>query len=426
MRDEELRAAFASWLRPARDARPPDISVIRRRLRRRRARGAFAGVVALAVVAGAAVGIRVSADRSSPAAARPEVTGTVSPTTPTCTSLRVYWSDQAAETMPGTVYALVFRNTAARSCVLEGWPKVTVRGPAFLTKLRASDGSTSGGWGPIEATRVVLRPGTDAAADVQIGSPATAVGCGVPTWSVTPPGGRRGTILHQAPAPLGHPQPAGPASLCADGSIEVSPVYPGDHPITSSYPPQPAPTTSPMYTEAAGPEPPVCAAAALRARVTDTETDQQGSFVLLRHSASGPECTLRGGGVPTIRLHEADGADPMGKTFPTPQSLRAGQSVLVAYGRTIAAPVGLPLSGRTSAAVTLLLPQARTSACGQLTSITIYPSADATGPGLTIGVSGALQVCGIPRVLGFLPVSPAGEAAGIAREALTDVAKKGL
>jgi len=98
-------------------------------------------------------------------------------------------------------------------------PEVTVRGPASLTRLRATDSSGTAGWGPITASRVVLRPGADAAADVQIGSPANPAGCRAPTWSVTPPGGRRGTILHRAPAPPGHPEPAGPASLCAGGSI---------------------------------------------------------------------------------------------------------------------------------------------------------------------------------------------------------------
>ena len=320
--------------------------------------------------------------------------------------------------MTGTVYALVFRNTGARSCVLEGWPKVTVRGPDPLTGMHAVDGSASGGWGPIAATRVVLPPGADAAADVQISYPPTAIACRTPIWSVTPPGGGRSTILPEAAASPGHPQPAGPATLCGDGRIEVSAVYPGDQPVTGPYPPQPAPTTSPMFPEAAGPEPPACAASALRAQVTDTETNQEGSFVIVRLSASGPECTLRGAGVPTIRLHEANDADPMGKEFSTPASFQASRSVLVAYGRTAAAPAGLPLSQRTSAAAALLLPRADTSACGRLTSVTVYPSLAGLGPGLTVGIGGSLQVCGIPLVLGFLPPSPAGEAAGIARQAL--------
>jgi hypothetical protein len=426
MRDEDLRATLASWLRPARDVRPPDISVIRRRLRRRRTRGAAAGMVTLAVIVGVTSGIRLTADRSSAAAVRPADGAASQPGTPNCTSLRVFWSGRAADTIPGAVYALVFRNTAARPCVIEGWPKVAVRGPGFLTRLRVLDGSASGGWGPIDATRVTLWPGADAAANVEIGSPANAVSCAAPTWSVTAPGARRSTILHEAPATIGQPQPAGPISLCADDSIEVSPVYPGNQPITSPYPQQPAQKASPLYPQAVGPEPPACAATSLRARVTDTETGQDGSFVILRLSASGPECTLRSGGVATIRLHEVGGADPMGKIFPTPQSARASRSVMVAYGATAAALVALPLSERTSAAATLLLPRAGASACGRLTSVTIYPGAIGLGPGLSIGTGGALQVCGIPLVLSFLPVSPAGEAVAMARQALQAAAQRGL
>jgi Protein of unknown function (DUF4232) len=424
MRDEDLRAALASWLQPARDVRPPDISVIRRRLRRRRTHVAAASVIALAVVAGLTSGIRLTAGRSSSATARPADTAAMQSGTGACTSMRAFWSDQVADTMQGAVYALVFRNTAARSCVIEGWPKVTVRGPTFLTRLHAIDAAASDG-GPIQVTRVTLRPGADAAATVQIGSPVNAANCAAPTWSVTPPGGRGITIVSEAPAPAGHQQPAGPTGLCADDSIEVSPVYPGDQPITGPYPPQPAPATSPLYPPAAGPEPPPCAAAALRARVTGTETSQDGSFVVLRLSVSGHGCTLRGA-VATIRLHEAGGADPMGKIFSTPKSLTASRSVLVTYGSTAAAPVALPLSEQTSAAVALLLPRAGAPACGRLTSVTIYPGSVGLGPGLNIGIGEALQVCGTPLVLGFLPASPAGVAVATARQALQAAARKGL
>lgn len=401
----------------------PDISVITRRLRRRRA-GIAVGVVALAAAAGAAFGIQLTGGRPPVGPISPGNAAAPQPAVPACTHLRVSWSGQAAETMPGAIYALVFRNTAARPCVLQGWPRVMVRGSAGLTGLVVADGSGSGGFGPIQVTRVVLGPDDEAAADVQVGTPADCLGFAAPTWSITPPGGGRGTILSEAPAPLGQPEPAGPVSVCANGSIEVSPVYPGDQPITGAYPPQPAPTAPPLYPRAVGPEPPACAATALRALVTETVTGQHGSFVIVRLSASGPECTLRGGNVPTIRLHEADGAHPIGKLFPTPDSQRAAQSVLVAYGATIAAPVALPLSGTMQAAAVLLLPQS--GACGVLTAITIYPGPVGLGPGRTIGIDGAVQVCGRPLVLGFLPVSPAGEAAALARQALAAAAEKGL
>jgi hypothetical protein len=66
MHDEDLREEFAAWLRPVREADPPDLPVIRRRLRRRRTRQAVGGSVALAAVAGLAVVI--SAMASAPRA----------------------------------------------------------------------------------------------------------------------------------------------------------------------------------------------------------------------------------------------------------------------------------------------------------------------------------------------------------------------
>jgi hypothetical protein len=76
MRDEDLREEFAAWLRPVRDADPPGLPTIRRRLRRRRARRAAGGTAALAAVAGIAVA--VSATLGAPQApAGPQ--GTTSP-----------------------------------------------------------------------------------------------------------------------------------------------------------------------------------------------------------------------------------------------------------------------------------------------------------------------------------------------------------
>jgi len=381
------------------------------------------GVVVLAAVAGVAFGIRVTGGRPGAGAVRPAGTAAGKAAVPACTHLRVSWSGQPVETMPGVVYALVFRNTGAGPCVLEGWPRVRLRGPAGLTGLRIFDGSASGGFGPIQATRVVLAPGAEAAADVQIGTPADGLGCAAPAWSVTPPGAARGTILSEAPAPLGRLEPAGPLSVCANGGVEVSPVYPGDQPRIGAYPAQPAAGAPPPYREAGGPEPPACAATALRAVVTQAVTGQQGSFLIIRLSVSGPECTLRGS-APTIRLHEAGGADPMGKIFPTPESQRAGASVLVVYGGTTAETVALPLSGSTPVAAVLLLP--RPGSCGPLISLTIYPGQIGLGPGLTIGIGGVVQACGRSFVLGFLPASPAGGAAGLARQALAAAADRGL
>jgi hypothetical protein len=61
MRDEDLREEFASWLRPIREAEPPAIPLIKRRMRRRQARTAAASSVALAAVAGTVLALHLTA-----------------------------------------------------------------------------------------------------------------------------------------------------------------------------------------------------------------------------------------------------------------------------------------------------------------------------------------------------------------------------
>jgi Toastrack DUF4097 len=68
MRDEDLREEFAAWLRPVREADPPDLPVIRRRLRRRRTRLAAGGAAALA--ASPSLPSNIPATTSSPHSVR--------------------------------------------------------------------------------------------------------------------------------------------------------------------------------------------------------------------------------------------------------------------------------------------------------------------------------------------------------------------
>ena len=69
MREEDLREEFASWLRPIREAEPPAMPLIRRRLRRRQGRNAAAGTLVLAAVTGTVLALHLAAGTSRPAAA---------------------------------------------------------------------------------------------------------------------------------------------------------------------------------------------------------------------------------------------------------------------------------------------------------------------------------------------------------------------
>ena len=79
MRDEDLREEFAAWLRPVREADPPGLPVIRRRLHRRRTRLAAGGAAALAAVAGIAVAVSAALGASQAPARLPATAGSPGP-----------------------------------------------------------------------------------------------------------------------------------------------------------------------------------------------------------------------------------------------------------------------------------------------------------------------------------------------------------
>jgi hypothetical protein len=68
MDDEDLREQFAGWLRPVREAEPPGLPAIRRRLRIRRARNTAAGTVFVAAAAGIAFAVHLGPAAPGPAA----------------------------------------------------------------------------------------------------------------------------------------------------------------------------------------------------------------------------------------------------------------------------------------------------------------------------------------------------------------------
>ncbi len=129
-------------------------------------------------------------------------------------ALRVTGLTSQAGTMPGTVTTIFFRNAGARTCTLDGWPGLAIRGPATVrTAVAVRDLSAAGAWA-IARTRVALRPGASAAASLLISAPAGAARCATVSWAVTPP---------RAPGPVTVlPSPAH-LRICADDTIAVSP-----------------------------------------------------------------------------------------------------------------------------------------------------------------------------------------------------------
>jgi Protein of unknown function (DUF4232) len=258
MRDEQLREELAAWLRPVQQAPAPDVSVIRRRLRRRRARKTITGTVLCALGAGAVALVHVTAGSA------PSMVGPGPVSAPPCSGsqLRV---DPVAVRVPSNAFSnellpttdlLRIRNTGRAACSLEGWPNLAVSAPRAMRAVPVSYGTVSlrpTRRGPVsrvvEPTQVVLPPHTQAAATVTVTYPLAGVGCASAAWSVTPPHSSRPTLVRRSQI-SGMRQVR--LEICQSSTIEVSPVYPAAVPVTQNYPAK-APRQSPASVSTSPP-----------------------------------------------------------------------------------------------------------------------------------------------------------------------------
>jgi hypothetical protein len=254
MRDDQLRAQLAEWLRPAQQAQAPDISVIRRRLRRRRVRNTVAGAAICALAAGSVTVIHATTTH-----APPPVQNQHPATPPHCAGrdLRVSRESLARGPQPTTAvgplsYLLVLRNAAASACTLAGWPVIRLVGPhdgvTIVYGTVSYTGYSRGGSfvaRVVEPTRVLLRPGESAGASVALSQVAACHPVN-PRWQVTLPHGSGGASL---------PPLAGSGfALCQGVHIVVSPVYPARVPVSQNYP-RAAPRQSPATLSTSVPQP---------------------------------------------------------------------------------------------------------------------------------------------------------------------------
>jgi len=133
--------------------------------------------------------------------------------------LSVSWVRQTHPSMPGVVYFLRLRNTTGSSCLIKGYPRLRVVGPASLRGNRAVYAPGNAALGKIPVSEVELAPGQAVLSQVLLGG-LGGPDCASPVWRVTAPSapGQRATRLTM-------PKATG-ALLCSNTSYEVSPVYP--------------------------------------------------------------------------------------------------------------------------------------------------------------------------------------------------------
>ena len=219
MREEDLRDQLGAWIRPVRELPVPDVAVIRRRLRRRRAQAAATAAAVLVTLTASGLYVR-SAVTSSPEATRPAVTSPHPPGSRAShcgvSDLRVRWYAHSDDTMPGTVYKLMLRNTAAAPCTMDGYPLMTIVSPRQLRSVTIGYNPDSAAWPAISPRRITLTPGAAAEVNVLAGRADTSVKCSRPTWAITLPGGQKS--FSPPPSP-------GSPTVCANSNVEISPVH---------------------------------------------------------------------------------------------------------------------------------------------------------------------------------------------------------
>jgi hypothetical protein len=113
--------------------------------------------------------------------------------------------------------AIVFTNTGSHACSMIGWP--TIATPGLKTTIEYATFTGAGFIAPV--TRVVVQAGGTAAASLDLfAAPGNSYGeCDKPgSWAITPPGGDKPTAL----AWMRY------QGACLDGTVIVSPVYPGN------------------------------------------------------------------------------------------------------------------------------------------------------------------------------------------------------
>jgi hypothetical protein len=314
-----------------------------------------------------------------------------------------------AEGMGKHAWNVVFRNIASTTCTLRGWPRIMVRTttgktvPTRISDVRFSNLAT------VPDSQVVLRPGGSAVVTAM--SPTASPGC-VITWTLklTLPGTNRPVTVRQ---------PVGFFAACVGARLQLSPFY-AMQTLTSQIKRLSMSAAPPPFPATTASEPPVCPATALRTRVFSTTSGPDGSIIELRLTNGGSTCVLSGSW-PTVRVHKAGGASQVAKLLPDTAALQAEKALLATYQRGTAQKTALTLRRGGSVSIALLAPKTGTRTCGRLTSVTVYPSADAIGAGGTVKIAAPVNLCGTVRILSYLPSRPGPRAMTIARGVLRSV-----
>ncbi|HEV3294935.1 MAG TPA: DUF4232 domain-containing protein, partial [Streptosporangiaceae bacterium] len=310
------------------------------------------------------------------------------------------------EGMGKRAWNIVFRNTSKTACSLHGWPRIVVRattGKAVATTVSRVNYSNLAS---IPDTQIVLTAGQNA---IVTATSATAPGRCVTRWTL-------GLTLPGAARPVTVPGPASSFAPCVGGQLRLSPFY-AEQTLTRQIKALSSSAAPSPFAAATGAEPATCAAAALRTSITSVANEHDGSIIELRLSNAGQACVLPEGW-PTVKLQLAGGGSQVAKIFPDTAAAQAGRKLLTTYQHGATQSTALTLSRRAAVSVALFATASGPQACQRVTSLVVYPTTAARGAGRTAALATPARICGVPRVLSFVPSGPGDKAMAIARDAL--------
>jgi hypothetical protein len=353
------------------------------------------------------------AQPSSPAAARPaSVAGCQS--SDLRISVPVAIAGDPAQGMGKHAWNLLFRNTASTSCSLRGWPRIAVRNRAGKTVATRVTDAQSSNLAVVRNARIVLRP--EQAAVVTAISPTSGSRC-VTRWTLelTLPGAGHAVSVGE---------PASSFAPCVGGRLQLSPFY-AEQTLTRDITALSVSAVPPPFTLSKAAEPASCLTRNLRAQVTSTTSQADGSVVEVRLVNAGPACVLPTTW-PTVQVHSAGKTVQVAKIFATTAALRAERGLLTTYERGTKQRTALTLRLGGSVTIAVLAPRSVKPrgakkpgpTCQRVTSVTIYPSDVARGAGRSATVTSPVSICAPPRILSFLPSGPGSATMTIARGAL--------
>ena len=321
-----------------------------------------------------------------------------------------------AQGMGKHAWNLLFLNTSDTACTLRGWPRIAVRSRAGKTVATTVTDARSSNLAVVPDAQIVLRPGQTAV--VTAISPTSGSGsrCVIRwTLALTLPGAGRAVSVGG---------PAGSSAPCVGGRLRLSPFY-AEQTLARDIAALSVTAVPPPFTVSTAAEPPVCATKDLRAQVTSTSSQADGSVVEVRLVNVGPACVLATTW-PTVQVHSAGKANRVAKIFADTAALRAERALLTTYEHGTKQRTALTLRRGGSVTIAVLAPRSGKPAgarkpgpaCQRVTSVTIYASDVAQGAGRQAAVTAPVSICAPPRILSFLPAGPGSATMTIARGAL--------